>query len=207
MAKKGYTSKDDIENYMLEDIDVSFDTQIDRWIEGVENMIDKITGRNFIADALASARVFDGDDTEELLIDDCTEITKVEVGNDDYGGVFVEVPATGSGRYFTEPNNHVAKKVPIFKVTLNGQCFPCGKQNNRVTAKWGYSTTVPADIKFIATVFVCGILNQTRQGGDQVKSEHIGDYQVTYNTDNSNDSWADFERAKELLNGYMKLHI
>lgn len=207
MAKKGYTSKDDIENYLLEDIDVSFDTQIDRWIEGVENMIDKLTGRNFIADALATARVFDGDGTNELLIDDCIQITKVEVGNDSYGGTFTEIAATGAGRYFTEPNNHIVKNVPIFKVVLNSNCFPSGKQNNTITAKWGYSAAVPQDIKFVATVFVCGILNQTRQGGDQIKSEHIGDYQVTYNTENGGDSWADFQRAKEILSGYAKLNI
>ena len=54
---KGYTNKEAIENYILQEIDVSFDTQLDAWIAGVETIIDQITGRNFIADSAASARV------------------------------------------------------------------------------------------------------------------------------------------------------
>jgi hypothetical protein len=82
-----------------------------------------------------------------------------------------------------------------------------GKQNHRITGKWGYSETVPADIQFVATVFVGGILNQHRQGGDEIKSEKIGNYQVTYNTDNGSNSWADFAKAKEILDMYKRLLI
>jgi len=66
---------------------------------------------------------------------------------------------------------------------------------------------VPADIEFAATVFVAGVLNQHRQGGDQIKSESIGNYQVTYNTDKEGDSFGDFTRAKEILSAYTKLNI
>ncbi len=207
MAVKGYTTKTKIENYILQDIASSFDTQLASWIEGVEKIIEQITGRIFIADSVASARVYDGDGKSSLLIDECVAVTKVEVGNDSYGSTFSEVAATGADRYFTEPANAIVKNMAIHKITLNARCFPEGIQNNKITAKWGYSVAVPADIEFAATVFVAGILNQHRQGGDQIKSERIGNYDVTYNTDKEGDSFADFTRAKEILSAYTKLNI
>ena len=204
---KGYTNKEAIENYILQEIDVSFDTQLDAWIAGVETIIDQITGRNFIADSAASARVFDGDGNREILIDECVAITKVEAGDDGYGDNFTEILATGSDRYFTEPANATLKGVPIHKLTLRSRNWLEGIQNQRITAKWGYSAAVPADIEFAATVFVAGVLNQHRQGGDQIKSESIGNYQVTYNTDKEGDSFGDFTRAKEILSAYTKLNI
>ena len=57
---KGYTSKTAIENYLLESIDSSFNTQIENWIESIEKYIDNYTGRNFKADTEASERKFDG---------------------------------------------------------------------------------------------------------------------------------------------------
>ncbi|RKZ11026.1 hypothetical protein DRQ25_00775 [Candidatus Fermentibacteria bacterium] len=199
MAQKGYTTKEDIENYILSDIDSSFDDQIDEWIEAVENIIDKMTNRNFIADTEATARLFDGDGSEKLIIDEAVEITKVEVGNDDYGASFSEVSASGAGRYFLEPSNFTVRNLPVYMVTLRSQVFVCGKQNQRITAKWGSFVAVPEDISFAATVFVAGILNQSRQGGDEIKSEKIGNYQVTYNTDKDGNSWADFSRAMAIL--------
>jgi hypothetical protein len=207
MALKGYTTKEEIQNYILNDIDDSFDDQIDSWIEAVEQIIDAITGRNFKADSAASARVFSGDGTQELLIDECVAVTTVEVGADSYGAAFSTVGATTADRYFLKPDNYAAKNVPIYAVVLSARTWTPGQQNARITAKWGYSVAVPELIKFAATVFVAGILNQHRQGGDQIKSEHIGNYQVTYNTDKEGDSFADFTRAKEILAQFTKINI
>lgn len=207
MAAKGYTTEAKIENYILNDIASSFSTQISSWIEGIENFIDQYTGRNFIADEAASARLYDGDGEQNILVDDCVEVTKVEQGTDDYGGTFSEVSASGADRYFTLPNNATAKGEPINEITLRSRRWPEGIQNNRITAKWGYSASVPADIEFAATVFVAGILNQHRQGGDEIKSEKIGNYQVTYNTDNGENSFGDFKRAMEILDRYRKYNI
>jgi hypothetical protein len=207
---KGYTSKEALQNYILQNIEDTFNAQIEQWILGVEKLIDQITGRTFVADAVASERYFDGDESGELMIDDCVEITKVELGQDDFGGTFKEVPATGSNRYFKYPVNKDNKgnTLPYSKIILNTYIFPDGIQNNRITAKWGYSAACPDDIALAATVFLAGIVNQQRGGGgDQIKSESIGNYQVTYNSDNGNDSWADFENAKAILNAYKKYII
>lgn len=207
MASKGYTSKAKVQNYLLKEIAGSYDAQIDKWIEGVENIIDKITQRNFKADVTATERLYDGDGTIELMIDECVQITKVEKGNDSYGGTFTEVPSTGATKYMEYPPNHSVKGLPCYKVVQVAGLFPCGMQNNRITAKWGYSAAVPADIEFVATIFVAGIINQQTQSGDQVKSESIGNYQVTYNTNNDNDSWSDFNKAMDILKTYTRLLI
>lgn len=205
MAAKGYTNQTEIEGYMLQDIDPTYATQLDSFIEAVENHIEKQTNRVFIADSTASARLYDGDGTPELLIDECVAITNVEVGSDHYGGAFTEIASTGSERYFTEPANAIARGMAIFKLYLNATIFTSGIQNNRITAKWGFSTAVPADIKFVTTVFVAGILNQTRgAGGDIIKSERIGNYTVTFNND-QRDTLADFERAQDILHSYKRL--
>ena len=208
MSAKGYTNKTNIENFGLIDIDATFaSSQLDAWIEGVEDVIDLETGRNFIADSAASVRVFSGQGDKTLIIDDAAEITLVEVGLDDFGGSFVTVPDTGSNRYFTEPANHVSKEKPVTKILLRDRYFTNGMQNHRITAKWGYSVAVPKDIQFVATVFVFGIVNQQRQGGSSIKSEKIGNYSVAYNSENGRDSWADFERAMEILNGYKRYYL
>lgn len=206
MAAKGYTTEAKVEDYILADIDARLSARIAEWIEGVENIIDKITGRNFKADTTAVARQFDGDGDQVLLIDDATAITKVEVGNDDYGGSFTEILATGADRYFLEPANYGVKGVPITSIMLNGRRWPEGKQNNQITAKWGYSTNPPADIIFAATVFVAGIVNQHRGAGDKIKTEKIGNYSVTYDDDKA-DSWADFQKALEILDSYKKYSL
>lgn len=207
MQPKGYTTEEIIENYLLQNIDATFSDQIDSWIAGIEKIIDQYTGRNFIADSTATARLFDGDGRQDLLIDECVAVTKVEVGLDSYGNSFLEISASGADRYFTYPANATLKSVPIHKISLNARGWAPGRQNNRITAKWGYSATVPADIQFAATVFVAGILNQHRQGGDEIKSEHIGNYTVTYNTDQGANSFGDFENAKRILDSYKKLNI
>ncbi len=207
MNPKGYTNKQAIENYLLIEIDDSFNSQVDAWMASIERIIDNYTSRNFKADSTASARVYDGDGTNELIVDECIEVTKVEVGNSSYGDSFAEVSSTGADKYFTYPANATARMVPIHKISLSARCFPSGYQNNRVTAKWGYSITPPEDITFAATVFVAGVINQSRGGGDEIKSESIGSYSVTYNSDKGSNSWADFERAKQILDQYKRINI
>jgi len=207
MAQKGYTDKAAIENFLLKNIDSSFDSVLDDWIEGVENTIDLVTGRNFKADTDATTRVFDGDGTSKLLIDDAVEITAVGLGNDGYGGTFRTVGATGANRYFTEPVNHLAHKCPITALVLNSDKFLIGRQNQQITAKWGFSVAVPADIKRAATVFVAGIINQNSPGASEVKSKRIGDYQVTYNTDKGGDAFSDFETAMVALDSYKRHYL
>lgn len=201
---KGYTSEALIEQYTLTDIDASFSSQISSWIEAMEEHVDFVTGRNFIADTEASARVYDGDGEHDLLIDDCVEVTKVEIGEDDYGGTFSEVLSTGANKYFLEPANYSAKNMAITKVIIQHRPWTHGKQNNRITAKWGFSVECPEAIKFATTVLVAGIINAQRKDTKEIASEKIGNYAVTYASDKEK---SDFEQAKAILQKYTKMRL
>lgn len=182
--KKGYTDKTTLENYVLKTIDASFNTQIDAWIEAIETFIDRLTGRNFIADGTASERVYDGNGKIEILIDDCVDIDKVEVDD-------VEIVEAD---YHAYPANTVRK----YKIKTLGSVFTPGDQNITITAKWGYSVAVPADIKLAATVLLAGIIQYSDKA---VRTETIGNYSVSYDSDKG---WGDFAQAMKILNSYKK---
>lgn len=165
-----YTDETSIKNYLLTDIDPSFDTQIADWITSISAFIEQYTGRVFIADNAATTRLFEGRCTNKLLIDECVEIDKVEKG-DRYGESFTEIT---SADYQTLPYNDIPKTAVGLKRTIWGEGV------HRITAKWGYSAALPADIKFAATVLVAGIINTQTRTGTAVKSEKIGNYTVTY---------------------------
>lgn len=208
MAAKGYTNKAAIEKYGTLTIDPSFEVTLDEIIAGVERTIEQITGRVFIADLTATARFYDGTGSDELIIDDATEITLVEVGADSFGDSFETIANSGSGRYFTYPANAVAEGVPFTKINLMSRTFMPGRQNQRITAKWGYSAAVPMDIKRVATVLAFGVMSaENHIGGGGIKTEKIGNYQVTYNTDNAKDSVADYENAMILLDSYKRYYL
>ena len=189
---KGYTTRQEIENYLLITIDSSFYDQITQWIAEIESYIDTYTGRNFVAAATASARKFDGTGKGSVLIDDCVEITKVEYGE--------EAPLTEivAGDYLVYPSNTLPKN----KISLRYSVFPEGLQNVQITAKWGYSVAVPDQIKFIATVFVSGIINYSLNAEGEVSSISVGRYTVSYKDDKQ---WQDFDRANKMLDMLRKI--
>lgn len=185
MAKKGYTDKTTIENYLLSEVDSTMDDQIDSWIEAMENHIDKETGRNFVADEEASERLYDGDGDREIFIDDCVEIEKVELDDEEID-------------YFAYPAN----ETPKISIAREYGKFTRGRQNIAVTAKWGYSVAVPADIKFACTVLVAGIINNAADTGGEVKSMSMGEYSVTYKDAKQT---SDFDNVKKILANYRRM--
>lgn len=189
-----YTDKAAVENYLLTTIAASFDAQLTEWITAMSNFIDNQTGRIFIADTVATARLFEGVNHQKLLIDDCVAVTLVEVG-DTYGDSFNTITAAD---YVLLPFNSVPKNC----VALKRQTWGVGI--HRITAKWGYSVACPADIKLVATVLTAGIVNTQVKTGTAKKSETIGNYTVSYHDDHG---VADFERALALLEGYRRITI
>lgn len=189
---KGYTTRQSIENYLLITIDPSFYNQVNEWIEEIEKYIDTKTGRNFLADSIATARLYDGDDTRELLIDDCVSISELKIDGD----------VIANTEYNIYPENAVAKGIPITQLKLIGSIFPSyPEQINSVKAKWGYSVTPPKDIQTVATVLVAGIINYSLNADGEVQSETIGRYTVSYKTEKN---WQDFNRVDEILKYYKK---
>ena len=191
---KGYTTLEQIENYGLVEIDPSFEDQIDTWIEVAEKYIEQFTGRVFIADTVASERRFDGNGVDNMLMDDFVALTSIVI-NDTEGNIMDTVPNTN---YFLYPAN----ELPKTKIVLYNYLFVRGYQNIFITAKWGYSVAVPADLQMAATILVSGIIAFGRgKGASDVRSETIGRYSVTYGDEKG---WQEFKRAINILESYKK---
>ena len=195
---KGYTSRQEIENYLLITIDASFYTQVDNWITDIEAYIDNITGRNFKADTNATKHVYDGDGTGTLLIEDCVEVTEVKIGDE------LPLIKDDSG-YDDEYYLYPANKLPYTRIRLAGGYFPSWPpQTVQVKAKWGYSVAVPADIRNAATILVAGLINYSLNSEGEVKSMSIGRYNVTYKDEKQ---WQDFDRLSEVFKHYIKYNL
>jgi len=215
MTNKEYTTEEKIENLL----DISITTgEADDAILAAQKMIDETTGRSFKADTSALARLYSGDGINELVIDDCVEVTKVEVGANHWGDSFTEIDAGTIGTsqsdvYYTEPQNRmvfggdssVDEVIPIRKIVLRSRVFTYGRNNHRITAKWGYSHTPPEDIVIAATI-LAGMIYQYGRSGvvGGTESERIGNYQVKYATSKEA---ADLGRVKSILERYKKYSI
>lgn len=201
MPAKGYTTEEKVEEYLNESISSG---GVDNIILYIEKLIDNFTGRNFKADTSASYRYYNGDGSQELNIDDCVEVSEVNIGSNYYGDSFDEVGTTGVDRYYVLPNNYAAEGYPIDKLHLRSRFFTLGFQNQKIKAKWGYSTTPPDDIIYAATVLVASVYKAGRSGAiGGIKSERIGEYNVSFGAD----SEEEVKRAIGILNSYKKFEI
>jgi len=192
---KQYTSKDRVEALMLVKIKDSWIENFNIFLEEAENYIDTFTGRNFKADTEASAKVYDGNGTKQLIIDDCVLIESISI----YDGSTTE--ELDSDKFFTYPAN----ATPKLRIEIGDEetsYFIRGQQNISVMAKWGYSVVPPKEIEFVASVIVAGMINYAYEHNSEVESESIDDYNVSYNR---KEDWVKYERAKEILEKYKKI--
>lgn len=203
MAAKGYTTEAKVAHYLGGITIPSGDA--DFYIESAETLIDQQTGRNFIADNLATQRVFSGDGSNTLQIDDCVEVSVVERGLDAYADSKETITAGGSSGYRLVPANNLVDIVPITLVHLRTKNWICGLQNNFITAKWGYSINVPSDISMVATIIAAMLYQYNRNGASgNIKSEKIGNYAISYKEDKE---LIELEKVKAILLKYRKINI
>jgi len=185
------TTIEQVESYALITVEEFYDPTVQSFIDAVTSYIEKCTGRTFgDADTEASDKLYDGNNTDEMFIDDASEVTDVKIGDD----------VLASTDYLVYPAN----RSPKTRIILPYRRFIPGRQNITVTAKWGYGS-VPDDISFATTVMVAGIINnQNSQDTDnkEIQSETIGRYSVTYKSGSSQAQ--DFLQAKEILKSYKR---
>lgn len=177
-----------IEGYSLITIDPEFYPQVDEFISAVTAYIERYTGRTFTTDETATTRTFDGNGSSELFIDDASEITQVKIGN----------TILQSSDFYLYPSN----RLPKTRIFLPYKIFYSGSQNITVTAKWGYGA-IPDDLSLAATVMVAGIINSADTNDNEILSETIGRYSVTYRA-GTNQSH-DFQNAKDVLKMYRRM--
>jgi hypothetical protein len=185
---KGYTTKEKIENYLLIDIDDSFDDQINEWIEVIEKYIDDFTGLDWGIASEESGyageqRVFDGDGTKTISPGFFTEIMEIKLSPTG--------EALSEDDYYLYPANKTDKN----KIKLAYLVFPVGDQNIYITANWGVSE-IPLDISFAATVLVAGIINNSWQSEGEIESMTIGRYQVSFK---NQEQVNDFKQVQKIL--------
>jgi len=177
MVNKEYCSITDVSNYLLLDIAVDFEPQVEQWIQGVSAHIEKVTGVDWLADTTASARLFNGSGRNTLDIGHFIGTPVVEFG-DDYAQSFV-----ATTNFVTLPFSGSLKT----DILMKDETVPHGIMNVQVTAKWGYAEEVPDDIRHACVVLVSGIvLANTNQDGE-LESEKIGNYTVKYKNDSHKD--------------------
>ena len=164
------TSKDRVEKYLLTAIDPSFDNQIDEWILGVEQQIEKMIDRTLFANDVDAEFKYSGNGKEYMMIDDFMSVTSVELDG-------VDITAD----VYFEPVN----KKPYYKMYYDNGVFERGRQNIIITGKKGYMLVAnpKEDLMHAATVLVAGIVNHSKNSSGEVKSESIGRFSVTYTTD------------------------
>ena len=134
--------------------ETSYDSILGDLADRASELIDRLTGREvgaYDASASASARIYDGSGKSYQWIDECVEITKVEVKDsptdDDYvtWSTSDYIVATGS------PDYPEYNKTPytLLLVDINGDyaTFTKGPRTVRVTARWGYSDDPPEVVK------------------------------------------------------------
>jgi len=197
-----YTTKSKIQNYLLIDIDSSFDSQISDWISAVEKWIETYTGRKFEEES-ATYKLYDGDGTKELLIDDLISLTKIEILDEDGD---VDYTIDDSNEYYLYPAN----ETPKTRIVLNSSnapvaVFPKGHQNIKVTGSFGYASSVPKDIELVATKLVAGIIEEKQIDiAGEIKSEKLGEYSVTAQ---DIEKMANHLGVLEILDKYRKIPI
>lgn len=200
LTPKGYCDVPDIEAYLLTEVLESFEPNVNNWIREMEAYIERVTGRVFIADAAASARWYDGSGATEQKIDECVAITEVKVYDNFETELFT---MTNVSDYFAWPYNEMPIRRLVKKPATSAYFFN-GQRNVKVTAKWGYSVAVPELIRFATTVLASGVVNFSNNSDGEISSERIGEYSVTYKNDAQ---WADYERAKGIINSYRKPNV
>ncbi len=178
------TTIDDLQNYLLIEIDPAHRPAVQGYIDTVTRYIQSYTGRDFSTSPAFSDRYFDGTGSHTLYIDDATEVSEVSFFGT--GSLPVDMSGTTS---------------PYSKIVLQNYIFPQGEGNIRVRAKWG-AGAVPEDLKFAATVLVAGIISNQNTNDNEIQSMSIGRYSVTYKQGSK--AGNDMPMAQEIIKHYKR---
>jgi len=172
-----YTTEAKIENYLMTDIDPSFSSQVSSWITAAENYIDKYTGKSF--EGTTETRYFDGNGKTEIIIDDFTSLTAVEILEVNGEDVKYTLTEGLDDDYILYPYNETPYYKLIMVASSQIGVWLTGPKRIKLTGVWGHSATVPEDIELVATMLVADIIKQGRDSG-KITNETLGDYSVTY---------------------------
>jgi len=146
----GYVTLNELKGYLdIPTADATEDTLLEQIVEAASRSIDRIAGRRFYLDSVASARYYRTNDPYSLLVDDIGSTTDLAVALDTSGGGTYPTAAVYNTDFIVEPLNALVQGRPVTLLTMVGAyLFPYPwnfRPGIRVTAKWGWPT-VPDDI-------------------------------------------------------------
>ncbi len=177
----------------------------DDLLAAVKLFIDRYTGKTF--EGASASRYYDGPGNEVINVDPFYGTAAVEI-LDSNGNTEVTLTEGAGDDYVTAPYNSTEKNQII--LTPNGRWskFPWRMRGVKVTATFGFSGTVPADIQLVATQMIGELYNSslTATTGD-IQSESLGDYAVTYANDGGTTTVANRIGAFQILDLYRDIEI
>ena len=125
----------------------TYDTILGTLATRASELIDRLTGRDvgaYDAADVATARYFDGSGEDYQWIDECVEITTLEVKDSETDTTY---DTWLTSDYITWPYWDSPIRKLIVDPTGDEVYFPSGLRTVKVTAKWGYSADPPAVVK------------------------------------------------------------
>lgn len=184
-----YTTKDLIINYLGQTPAASLDPLITLVISAVQNFIENYCGDEEFGKRVFEkpdsdtdkVRYFDGNGRIKIFIGEAVSISALEIDGS---------AQTINEDYFLKPYNALDIGKPYDTIEL---VQPSGNQSSRakalyeitadqhnvkVTGKFRYSDTAPADIQLAATQLASSVISEAIDDG--IKSETLGDYRVDY---------------------------
>jgi len=171
-----YTTQSKVEQYLNTDLS-AVSSEVLNWIASVEAWINRYCGKTF--EGSAETRYYDGNGKRRILIDPFTG-TPTEVSVLELDGTTHLTLTNGPAEdYIIYPLNETEKNELALVSTSNIAAFLSGKRRVKVTASFGASTSVPADVELAATKLV-GTIAEKRTKGGETKSEKLGDQTISY---------------------------
>ena len=201
-----YTNQARVEAYLKRVLTADEIINLDETIEYLSSVIDNYCSRAwFPLDADVgytdlddeTARVFDGNNGKELFIDDCQNISKIEILDSDGNVSSTYSTATG---WITYPLN----KDIVESIVIRGAKFPQGRANIRVTAVFG-SGVVPRAIVMVCTAMVAGFIADSGDLTGNFKKESIEGY--SYELFDSSTNSDDQKKLLNTLDKYKKVSL
>ena len=187
-----YTTQSKVEQYTNYDLS-AVSSEVANWILSAVAFIEKYCGKVF--ESASETRYFDSDGKDRILIDAFTgaptTVTILEVD----GTTQQELTEGAANDYVAYPLNSTEKNELVLLPEAVVRNFTKGKRRLLVTASFGGSSSVPADIELVTTKLVARIADRRMKGGDS-KQERLGDYSIAF---------SDMDEEKDPLGIFMVL--
>lgn len=178
---QNYTTIAAVKNYLKTEIAAGFEAQVTEYIAAVSERADSLAGHP-IYDTASTTYKYDGNGLSELDIKPVHTITAVTV--DDVAVTPVQYPL-----------NSASKRYLKFELDT----FTRGMANVEVTGTHCLKTAIPAQLKHACTILVAGMVRNVKDQSAGLKSEKIGEYSVSYATDEER---GDIAWAEKVLQSY-----